>query len=291
MEMAKCLNCGKKSLFLKLNARGICEECAEKAKSIIPSNQIVIGFGVNKPDSSTASIGHNIEEKACQYFIDELVRRGKQKDKFSIEHRSQDYTSLIYDEVDFIRIKMTSNVNWISISLSKSDRNDYETSDLFAAQKDKATRHWRSYFDSYDALNEYVDLAYRACIPAKYDYDRKMTDSEIAVANYIRQLFVDCGADPDRFYCLIYSADVSIMYNTRQGDIRFKAYARKPGGYIVADYDYKDLGIKFENDRISFASLGDLDFLKDKIIPYKIDRGLNPTYSEDMGHYTKYPIG
>lgn len=288
--MAKCVNCGKSGIFLKLNARGLCKECAEVAMNTTRSGQIVISLdGVNR-GKDNASIGHKTEEDACQFFIDELVKRGKEKSRFSIEHRAQDYTSLLYDLEDFIRIKMTDNVKWISLALSETDRQKYMESALFSVQRNKTQLHWRSDFDSFDSLKQYVDFAERACVPTTYNYNRALSDNEIAVADYLMRLFIECGAEPDKFYLQILSQEAELIYFSQFGNIRFKAYAKKQGGYIFTDRDFDSAKIKAEKGRLTFTQLSDLDFLKDKLIPIKIERGLDSKYSSDMRYYAKYPI-
>lgn len=288
--MAKCKNCGKKGLFLKLNARGLCPECAAKADAAPKSGQIIIGFNDINIGQEDRAIGHNDEEEACQFFIDELVKRGKELSRFKIEHRSSDYTSLVFDLDDFIRIKITDNVKWISLSLSMEDQQKFMNDPLFASQSNKQVRHWRSDFQSFDDLEKYVDLAEHACMPTTYNYDRDLTDKEKTVADYLMHLFIECGADPNKFYCHILSQEAELIYNSQFGDIRFKAYAKKAGGYIILDRDFSTAGIKADKNRLPFTELSDLDFLKEHLIPIKIEKGLDSKYSCEMQYYAKYPI-
>lgn len=288
--MPTCKNCGKKGIFLRLNSRGLCKECAEKAAATPRTGQIVITVSGVVHRDATASIGHDEEEKACQYFIDELVKRGKDRSRFKIEHRSSEYTSLFYDLDDFIRIKITDNVHWISIAVTEDDADKYSSDPLFAGQKNKQQRHWRSDFENESDLERYLDLADHACLPTTYNYNRSLKENEIKILDYLMQLFIDCGADPNKFYCRILSEQAELLYNSQTGNILFKAYMRKPGGYLVLDYDFKSAGIKNEKDRYTFTELSELDFLKDKLIPIKIKAGIENKYRSDMRYYTKYPL-
>ncbi len=286
--MARCRECGKKGLFLKLNARGLCEECAEKAKMASKSGQIIFTDDIKNTDDNYASIGHNDEVSACQFFIDRLVERGKEIEKFKIEHRASDYTSLVYDGYnDFIRIKLTDNVSWVSIALSREDQNKYMNDPLFDSQRNKNQRHWRSDLDSIDQLQQYVDMAENACISISLEEVRELTEKEKTVADYLYDLFVECGAKPKYIYYDTFSQELAILYKCINGRIKFKAYAKKPGGYIIMDHDFDSTKIKGEKHRFLFSELSELDCLKEKVIPLKIQSGDEMAkYYKD--HYTRY---
>lgn len=268
--MTVCSGCGKKGLFLKLNARGLCSDCAEKANT---SGQIVISAAGVNTRASYADLGHNAETDACQYFIDRLVERGKDRNLFKIDHRAADYTSLVYDEFnDFIRIKITNNVAWISIALSKEDREMYADDPLFYEQKNKNQRHWRSDFESIDQLCIYLDMAENACVSMGIGSPREATDQEKRIADYLFDLFMSCGAEPENMYYITYADEFELAYMMANTGIQFKAYAKKPGGYLRLD-NYMSTVLKGEKNKYPFADLAELDCLKAEVIPYKIDQG------------------
>ena len=80
------------------------------------------------------------------------------------------------------------------------------------------------------------------------------------------------------------------MNHSQFGHIRYKAYAKKPGGYIIIDKDCDSLSIIANNRRYNFTKLLELDFLKEKLIPLKIEKELDDKYSSEMKYYAKYPI-
>lgn len=288
--MARCKECGKKGLCLKLNARGLCEECAEKAKMAPRSGQIIITKGGINSGNEYVSIGHADETNACQFFVNKLVERGKDIALFKIEHRTPDYTSLVYDEYnDFIRIKITDKVSWISIALSNEDRNQYKDAPLFDSQENKGQRHWRSYFENIDQLQQYLELAENACVSIPLGTVRDVSEKEKAIADYIYDLFIDCGAEPENMFYYTLAHEFEIMYKCGAGNIRFKAYAKKSGGYILMDRDFESTKIKGENNRFLFKELPNLDCLKDELIPLKIARGneMEEYYTENYNVYLK----
>lgn len=286
--MATCKECGKKGLFLKLNARGLCPDCAEKAKAAPRSGQFTISIGGVNAGAEYASIGHGDEEAACQYFIDELVKRGKDKALFKIDHRAADYTSLVYDEFnDFIRIKMTDNVCWISLALTNDDQKAHMDDPLFSSQADKGKRHWRSDFDDIGQLERYLELAENACHSIPLGTPRDVTEKEKIIADYLYDLFIKCGAEPEYMYYYTLANEFELLYRCGAGAVRFKAYARKPGGYINIDRDFEAAKIKGEKYRFAFSELSELDCLAEKLIPIKINNGIEyEKYSKE--HYTRY---
>lgn len=303
--MPTCNACGKKGLFLKLNARGLCKECAEKAKEAPKSSQIALSFKLSDEKAEEATrqsrivlsindlsenskLGHEDERRACQYFIDKLVERGKDASLFKIEHRSENYTSLIYDEFnDFIRIKITKNVSWISIALTDEDQQKHMNDPLFDHPEGKDRRHWISYFLTFDQLERYLEVAENACYSMPIGTERAVTNQEKVIADYLYDLFISCGAEPENMYYYLLAQEFEILYKCGAGSIRFKAYAKKQGGYLIMDNDYRTAKLKGEKNRIAFTELSELDCLKAKLIPIKIERG-NEMAKYYKERYLKY---
>lgn len=287
--MSKCKSCGKSGLFLFINSRGLCKDCAEKNKNLTSQIKIHIGLDdINTPKIGVEKLGHEDEERACEYFIDELVKKGRNRDKFKIEHRAQEYTSLVYGLSDFIRIKITDNTKWISIFVSDEDKKKYENSPLFVKQIDKAAFHWKSYFESFDDLSKYIDLAFNAPVVEVYGTDRPLTEKENEVAEYLVNLFKECGANKDDFFLYILSNEYELIYHSQLGRVRVKVYGKKKGGYI-SDAKFSEYGIEVEKDRFSFIELSELDILKERFIPGVINRALVvDKYNSDMQYYKKY---
>lgn len=100
-----------------------------------------------------------MEEKICKRVIELL---GKDTSKFGIEHRSTDYTSLIYCDNDFFRVKYTPNAKWISIRLAKQDK--IETDERFSLQTNKKQFHWKARISTEEDINKFKDVLERACV-------------------------------------------------------------------------------------------------------------------------------
>lgn len=279
--MKQCKGCGKKGLFLKLNVRGLCEDCAEKAKLTPKSGQIAIS--INKGNNKDIEkLGHLDEETACEFFIETLSKRGKDKNLFNIEHRSSEYTSLIYDKNnDFIRIKITDNVSWISLDLDSTDRKQYMNDPLFETQENKNQRHWRSYFKRFDDLEKYVDLAERACVSIPVGVVRELSDKEKDAIAYTFDYMVSLGADPDSFYIYILTHEVELIYKSWHCSIRYKMYKKKAGGRVA----YRT--IRNASEEASFENISEIHGFE-KELKKTIKAADDDKYEYDMSELTKY---
>lgn len=101
------------------------------------------------------------EELICNKVI-ELLSDERDKSKFGIEERTDNYTTLMYCDNDFFRVKFTNNVSWISIRLAKQDKN--ENDERFNAQKNKKQSHWKANIYSINDINNFKNELLNACI-------------------------------------------------------------------------------------------------------------------------------
>lgn len=73
---------------------------------------------------------------------------------YEIVNNSDNYTTLKYKEYDLVRLKYTTRTKWISIFLSKEERNSNIDNPLFDAQKNKNQLFWKS------TINQDIDIYY-----------------------------------------------------------------------------------------------------------------------------------
>ena len=83
-----------------------------------------------------------------------------------IERRSDDYLSVVCENNDFLRFKLTPRTKWLSLNLPRDLRKQYESDDLFAAQKKKSTIHWKATITDASDVDKFKDLIIAACRPA-----------------------------------------------------------------------------------------------------------------------------
>lgn len=83
-----------------------------------------------------------------------------------IERRSDDYLSVVCENNDFLRFKLTPRTKWLSINLPRDLRKQYESDDLFAAQKKKSAIHWKAIITDASDVDKFKDLIVAACRPA-----------------------------------------------------------------------------------------------------------------------------
>lgn len=83
-----------------------------------------------------------------------------------IERRSDDYLSVVCENNDFLRFKLTPRTKWLSLNLPRDLRKQYESDDLFAAQKKKSAIHWKATITDASDVGKFKDLIVAACRPA-----------------------------------------------------------------------------------------------------------------------------
>ena len=84
-------------------------------------------------------------------------------DSVTVERRSDDYLSLICNEIDFLRFKLSSRTKWLSLNLPKDLKKEYKESALFRAQEKKTAVHWKSVFTDMSDIDVYRDLIIASC--------------------------------------------------------------------------------------------------------------------------------
>lgn len=120
-----------------------------------------IGFDFNKGVIiSSGDKPHNEDEDRVIYSI--LDKLDINKSYCRIEKNSDDYTTLKYKDYDLIRIKYTTNTQWIKILfIDKELKAKYNDDPLFAAQTKKTELMWKSVinniYDYNDILKQVVE--------------------------------------------------------------------------------------------------------------------------------------
>ena len=96
------------------------------------------------------------EYDVCNYFIEELIKLGKDDTLFRIEQRSDRYLSLIYGNNNFLRVHISKvdDTKWITIAMFNSYRKKYIDSELFLAQTNKNQIHWKADIQDFNDLKK-----------------------------------------------------------------------------------------------------------------------------------------
>ena len=74
----------------------------------------------------------------------------------TIEHNSQDYTTLANSTGDVVRLKYGTKSKWIKILIA--DRNKYIDDPRFEEQKNKKELFWKSTIHTIEDLDNYIDV-------------------------------------------------------------------------------------------------------------------------------------
>ena len=173
------------------------------------------------------------EEAICQYFIDRM--ENKDLSLFSIEHRAEEYTSLVYKNNDFFRVKYTPNSKWISIRVSESDREHYENDELFSIQKNKNQSHWKARIVDMDCLEQFVPLVDHACVELVDLGKTELDPISQNIYNTLKKMLIECGADGKYIKYSYSKAQIRVQYISWQHEICFKVFKKKPNQLLLKE--------------------------------------------------------
>lgn len=224
------------------------------------------------------------EYDVCNYFIEELIKLGKDDTLFRIEQRSDRYLSLIYGNNNFLRVHISKvdDTKWITIAMFDSYRKKYIDSELFLAQTNKNQIHWKADIQNFNDYKKFIDIANEACVILKECGQEPLTEDEEKIGKYLEKLYLECGAEKSNIYFRHLSDHAEIYYIEWPTKIKFKVYKKKKSCiWLYFSEIAKELEIKCENDgKIEFEKLEELDVIK----PYIIERvkymNINRNYYE-----------
>ncbi len=97
-------------------------------------------------------------------FITTLLENYIDCNNITVEHRTDSYVSIVYEQNDFLRYKYTDKAKWISIRMNKSDSAANKDNPLFSAQANKNQLHWKAKINSLDDLVMFKDFIIHSCI-------------------------------------------------------------------------------------------------------------------------------
>ena len=134
------------------------------------------------------------EIEVCNFFINKL-KDEKDVSKFKIEHLSNNYTTLKYDVFDVLRVKFTLKAKWISVAPTNEDRDIYKDSPLFDDQGNKNQVHWKSYINSINDLEKYLDIVRHSC--RVYVKETVLDEREAPIFEHFKNELVKRGLKED----------------------------------------------------------------------------------------------
>ena len=211
------------------------------------------------------------EFDVCNYFIAELTKRGKDDNLFRIEQRTEKYTTLAYGNNGFLRVHISKidDTKWISILMVGDNRKKYINSELFAAQENKNQVQWKAMINDFSDYSKFIDIAYESCFVYE-DEAEPLTPEEAEIGNYLKKLFLECGAKEEDIKMIHKNEYAEIYYLSGLSKIEIKVYKKKNNCIRLYYYDLaKELKIKCDaTGKIEFEKLEELDVIK----PYIKDR-------------------
>lgn len=104
-------------------------------------------------------IGKQDEYENPNAEIEESILENYKKNfdyDLTIEHNSQDYTTLKYKDYDIVRLKYGDIAKWIKVFVQ--DKNKYMNDPRFEEQKNKKELFWKSTIYKIEDLDNYIDV-------------------------------------------------------------------------------------------------------------------------------------
>ena len=206
------------------------------------------------------------EFDVCNYFIEELVKLGKDDTLFRIEQRCDRYLSLVYGNNDFLRVHISKidDTKWITLAINNSIKEKYINSDLFSTQINKNQLHWKADIKDFSDYYKFIGIANEACFVLKIAGQEPLTEEEEKIGNYLKKLYLECGASESDIYFRHFSDHAEIYYIEWPSTIKFKKYKRKKSCIWLYYPDIaRKLKINCEPDgKIEFEQLESLDLIK-----------------------------
>lgn len=127
---------------------------------------IVIGYDFKKNEiiKKQELVGNKDEYEIFEYIIKKMENFNNSD--FNIISNTNDYLTLEYKNYDICRIKYTDKSKWISIFISKKDRENNINNPLFNIQKNKNQLFWKSIIEN-ENIDVYLPFINNICIQIK----------------------------------------------------------------------------------------------------------------------------
>ena len=202
------------------------------------------------------------EYDVCNYFIEELIKLGKDDTLFRIEQRSDRYLSLIYGNNNFLRVHISKvdDTKWITIAMFNSYRKKYIDSELFLAQTNKNQIHWKADIQDFNDLKKFIDIANEACVILKECGQEPLTEDEEKIGKYLEKLYLECGAEKGNIYFRHLSDHAEIYYIEWPTKIKFKVYKKKKSCiWLYFSEIAKELKVEKEEIVLAIDSMKQVD--------------------------------
>lgn len=226
----------------------------EEKKEIKPykrSDVITISlYPVEEEELTTEkSKATDTEEAICISLKNKISSDRSLKYSFSIEHKSLDYTTLVYRNTDLARVKWTEETHYIKLFISSDLLSKYKNDPRFDSQKNKNEIMWRCNLQFvndietlYPIILDVFDSIDGYCI--KYD----LTEKEKAYLKVGFSIICDISNDSDNIYLNKTSQYLSLMYKASMDLVKIKPYKKSKWRYYYGnrriDYEYaKKVGL------------------------------------------------
>ena len=229
----------RKEKVMGLFSRLFSKEEKVKKPEVIPyknSNQIVIGLS-DTSDSVTEykKESNETEETVCTYIMRKMTENRDPKHKFVIQHKSDNYTTLVYRNIDLVRVKWTPQAKWIAIYMGSKEMSDkYKDDPRFIEQSNKNQIQWRTGCLDENDLEDRIPIILESFDSIEnYAPENNLSDMEKMYAVAAIKVMAEVTGDMENIYSHKKTGGFSIMYYCSTAMMfEIKTYKKKPNRFM-----------------------------------------------------------
>lgn len=196
-----------------------------------------IKFGKTKTRDNDSNYGNSsirwedikLTEEQLLRSYQSFLEEGYKTEDFSIEHRSQEYTTLFYKAYWIARLKWTPDTKWIKIASNDGDQVLYLQSEKDISEKASISKQFIEYINQIE------------------ENRHSFSDEEQMILNDIRQIFLSCGFEKDNIEYVKMSGGLRISEPTHYIYISIKIYKRKKNQVLLRDEKGQEKAYEFDS--------------------------------------------
>lgn len=174
------------------------------------------------------------ERKYCEKIKEKLIALSYPSGYFSIEKRSEEYTTLLYKNIWIARIKATPVVQYIIIPAIDGNNKEYLPTNIEATISEI-----KKFIDYMDAIGK---------------KKKNIPEKDLAIANKIKSFLIESGAEPDLIEIEKLSDRCRVLFLSGLVLIDFRTYKTKKSVLLLP------------NKTIEFDNIEEKEDLLKKII-------------------------
>ena len=187
-----------------------------------------ISFGSN-PQQKISREASEIEEDELIKLREMILKNRNLKFDIEIQHKSKDYTTIRYRNMDMARLAWTVPYHHIKIGIYNQEMYDkYVNSDMFRSQKKKNEVMWSSHFAENNIEKYYPVILELFDVINSADYTVKLREQEEAYMKMTAQVLRNVMGPEGKLYVSKTNENIRIHHELSDVEVEFRPYKKKP---------------------------------------------------------------